>query len=310
MPPDINPEDLPNGFSNYFKTKIDNIRKAFKESTTFSEFDDETDAKLCQFKTQSVEEISRLIKNSSSKQCILDPIPTRLLKECNSELSPVITKIINLSIETSTVPTEFKQAVVTPLVKKPNAKLEYKIIDQRQTFHIYFKIKVISCQLKEYKQENRLDEPLQSAYKHSHSTQTALLKVFNGILAKMDDKELVFLTLLDLSAAFGTVDHHIFVKCLRSCFGITEIRNICKWQGKLSTAAGMLCTSSSLLGPLFYSDNTRPLDHLLHSLGFQFHLYADDSQLITSIPGGTPTDQSIVINLVQNGVKQIGEWMK
>ena len=62
MPPDINPEDLPNGFSNYFKTKIDNIRKAFKESTTFSEFDDETDAKLCQFKTQSVEEISRLIK--------------------------------------------------------------------------------------------------------------------------------------------------------------------------------------------------------------------------------------------------------
>ena len=30
MPPDINPEDLANGFSNYFKTKIDNIRKAFK----------------------------------------------------------------------------------------------------------------------------------------------------------------------------------------------------------------------------------------------------------------------------------------
>ena len=77
-----------------------------------------------------------LFQNSSNKQCILDPIP-RLLKECNSELSPVITKIINLSIDTSTVPTEFKQAVVTPLVKKPNAKLEYKIIDQCQTFHIF-----------------------------------------------------------------------------------------------------------------------------------------------------------------------------
>ena len=126
IPPDINPEDLPNGSSNYFNTKFDNIRKALKESTTFSEFDGETDTKLCQFKTQSVEEISRLIKNSSNKQCIFDPIPTRLLKECNSELSSVITKIINLSIETSTVPTEFKQAVVTPLVKKPNAKLEYK----------------------------------------------------------------------------------------------------------------------------------------------------------------------------------------
>ena len=67
MPLDINPEDLPNGFSNYFKTKIANIPKAFKESTKFSDFDGETDAKLCQFNTQSVEEISRLIKNSSNK---------------------------------------------------------------------------------------------------------------------------------------------------------------------------------------------------------------------------------------------------
>ena len=66
----------------------------------------------------------------------------------------------------------------------------------------------------------------------------------------------------------------------------------------------------SLLGSLFYSDYTRPLGHLLHSLGFPFHLHADDSQLITSIPGGTPNDQSIVINLVENRVKQIGEWMK
>ena len=72
----------------------------------------------------------------------------------------------------------------------------------------------------------------------------------------------------------------------------------------------MVCTSRLSAGALFYSDYTRPLGHLLHSLCFQFHLYADDSQLITSIPGGTPTDPSIVINLVQNGVKQIGEWMK
>ena len=204
MPPDINPEDLPNGFSNYFKAKVDNIQKAFKESTTFSEFDGETDAKLCQFKTQSVEEIGRLIKSSFNKQCILDPIPTRLLKECNSELSPVITKIISLSIET--VPTELKQTVVTPLVKKPNVKLEYK--DYRPVSNLPHILnlleKVISCKLKEHKQENRLDEPLQSAYEHSHSSQTALLKVFNDIPTKMDDKELVFVTLLDLLAAFDT----------------------------------------------------------------------------------------------------------
>ena len=124
--------------------------------------------------------------------------------------------------------------------------------------------KATSCQLKEHKQENRLDEPLQSAYKHSHSTQTALLKVFSDILTKMDDKELVFLTLLDLSAAFDTVDHHILVNRLRSCIGITE--GAIEWiqsylhdrtqkvivngslEGKFSTATGMLCTSRLIAG--------------------------------------------------------------
>ena len=124
------------------------------------------------------------------------------------------------------MPTEFKQAVATPLVEMPNAKLEYKNYRPVSNLPYISKLlqKVISYQLKEYKQENRLDEPLQSAYKHSHSTKTALLKVFNDILTKMDDKELVFLTLglLDLSAAFNTVDHHIIVNHLRSCFGITE----------------------------------------------------------------------------------------
>ena len=224
------------------------------------------------------------------------------------------------------MPTEFKQAVVTPLVKMPNAKLEYKNYRPVSNLPYSSKLleKVISYQLKEYKVENRLAEPLQSAYKHSHSTQTALLKVFNYILTKMDDKELVFLTLLDLSAAFDTVNHHIFVNGLRSCFGFTE--GTIEWiqsylhdrtqkvivNGRESSPQLLECCvpQGSLLGPLFYSDYTRPLGHLLHSLGFQFHLYADDSQFIASIPGGTPTDQSIVINLVQNGIKQIREWMK
>ena len=111
---------------------------------------------------------------------------------------------------------------------------------------------------------------------------------------------------------------------MRSWLGITE--GAIEWiqsylhdrtqkvvvNGKESSPHLLECCvpQGSFLGPLFYSDYTRPLGHLLHSLGFQFHLYADDSQLTTSEPGGTPTDQSIVIYLVQNGVKRKGKWMK
>ena len=48
---------------------------------------------------------------------------------------------------------------------------------------------------------------MQSAYKQFHSTQTALVKVFNDIVIDIDRNRTVILLLLDLSAAFDTVDH-------------------------------------------------------------------------------------------------------
>ena len=80
--------------------------------------------------------------------------------------------------------------------------------------------KVVSDQLQTYKDQNKLNKPLESAYKKNHSTHTALLRVFNDILIKKDNKQVVFLTLLDLSAAFDTVDHDILLSRLNNCFGI------------------------------------------------------------------------------------------
>ena len=63
--------------------------------------------------------------------------------------------------------------------------------------------------LTNYLCDNDLNESLQSAYKKHHSCETALLRVQNDILKAIDDKQCVILLLLDLSAAFDTVDHKI-----------------------------------------------------------------------------------------------------
>ena len=75
-------------------------------------------------------------------------------------------------------------------------------------------------QLNSYLGENDLHEPLQSAYKIFHSTETALLTVTNDIMLSLDKGENVFLVLLDLSAAFDTVNHPFLLARLQKSFGI------------------------------------------------------------------------------------------
>ena len=60
----------------------------------------------------------------------------------------------------------------------------------------------------------------QSAYKSSHSTETALLKIQNDIALSVDSGKAVALTLLDLSAAFDTIDHSLLYDCLHDWFGL------------------------------------------------------------------------------------------
>ena len=69
--------------------------------------------------------------------------------------------------------------------------------------------KAISYRLSNYLRDNDLEESLQSAYKTFHSTKTAVVKVHNDIISAIDSQSYVILLLLDLSAAFGTVDHKI-----------------------------------------------------------------------------------------------------
>ena len=70
---------------------------------------------------------------------------------------------------------------------------------------------------------NNLHEPLQSAYKAGHSTETALLKVHNDILTNMDNQSGKGLVLLDLSAAFDTIDHSVLFERLENIIGVAGI---------------------------------------------------------------------------------------
>jgi len=72
------------------------------------------------FKPATVTEIINLLKNSLTKSCDLDPIPTWLLKRVTPNVAPAICRLCNLSMESGVFPTQWKQARVVPLLKKLN----------------------------------------------------------------------------------------------------------------------------------------------------------------------------------------------
>ncbi len=162
--------------------------------------------------------------SSASKSFPLDPMPTTVLKNCLDVILPVITKIMNLSLSsTSVMPGKLKEALLAPSITKaiidaeilknfrpiPNLAFISKIVE-----------KVVDSQLESYITYNNMYGPLQSAYKEFHSTETALVKVTNDILCAIDNKKPVILVLLDLSAAFDTVNHKIRLHIHEHVFGI------------------------------------------------------------------------------------------
>ena len=176
--------------------------------------------KFIAFDSVSIRTVSDLISSFRAKTCDLDPVPSRLLKDCSEQLAPAITSMINLSMSTGTLPSSWKDAIVFPSLK--SGKKNYRPISNLP-FISKLCEKVVVMQLTDHLLRNNLMEPLQFAYRPNHSVETALLRICNDILRSMDQRRITVLVLLDLSAAFDTVDHQILLHRLQSRFGVTGV---------------------------------------------------------------------------------------
>ena len=178
---------------------------------------------LATFSSIGVDELSLIISKTPTKSCSLDPIPTWLLKENIDVFLPSITHLINCSLSTGVMPTQYKSAVVTPILQKDS--LPFDILkNYRPVSNLPYLSKVIekvaAAQLQAHLARNDIDEKFRSAYKSLHSTETATLRVQNDILRLIDDTKCVLLVLLDLSAAFDTIDHDILLHTLEQRFRV------------------------------------------------------------------------------------------
>ncbi len=176
------------------------------------------------FSTIGEEELYKLVKSAKPTICMLDPISSKLLKEVLPEVIDPLLAIINSSLSLGYVPKTFKLAVIKPLIKKiqldPKDLVHYRPISNLPFLSKILE-KVASSQLYSFLEKNYICEDFQSGFRPSHSTETALIRVTNYLLLSSDRGCISLLVLLDLSAAFDTINHSILLNRLENSVGIS-----------------------------------------------------------------------------------------
>jgi hypothetical protein len=149
-----------------------------------------------------------------AKSSGLDFVPTSLLKACPTVFAELITKLANLSFQEGCFPQAFKTAQVTPLIKKPNLDpgnlANFRPISNLNNISKILE-RLFLARLRPHVLGSANFNPFQSAYRSSHSTETALLCTLDHVCHSADHSRSTVLVSLDVSSAFDTIDHIHFL---------------------------------------------------------------------------------------------------
>ena len=324
-------------FSDFFIEKFAQIRETITHTNTnvpappyspaTSDQYDQNCLPLSSFNIFDQDEMRKIISQLTNKSCSLDPVPTWLLKQNIDIILPVITSIVNESLSSGTFPTALKVAIVSPIIKKASLDKD-NLKNYRPVSNLAFVSKVIEkAVLKCVSVHNdsfNLNCKFQSAYRSGHSTETALLRVKNDIIYALDSRRAVFLVLLDMSAAFDTVDHDVLISRLNCIFKLQY--SVLGWFK--SYLHGRTCVvkvanevsdvkalsyglpQGSCVGPQLFSFYVRSIANVIsrHD-GVKFHMYADDLQLYTSFDPKNPSEVSRSLSLMSNCITDVRSWM-
>ena len=204
---------------------------------------------------------------------------------------------VNAVLATGVFPAQLKSAIVLPLLKKvgsdPDVLKNYRPVSNLAFISKIIE-KVVVAHLIEHLSSNGLMDQYQSAYGKGYSTETALVRVHNDIVSAVDKGCGVCLILLDLSAAFDTVDHsHHTILCtfLENHIGLgghaldffksylADRTQCVSVKGVMSEMNRLIygVPQGSVLGPVEFCIYTLPLSTILKHYKIHYHIYPDDT---------------------------------
>ena len=225
LPQHSDSNELANKFNHFYLDKVQQLRHKIPQ-TNFNR--DQYSVRfngtiLDSFRPTTVDEIKGILKSSGIKTSFHDILPASVLKQVMDELLPHLCIMVNKSLETGSVE-GIKESIIVPLLKKSGLDSE-TLKNYRPVADLVFLSKLTervgAIRFYEHMTNNDLHCKYEHGYKKCHSTETLLLSLVNDTLLSLDNHMAVILLLIDLSAAFDTVDIDLLLHILEFEIGIS-----------------------------------------------------------------------------------------
>ena len=310
------PNVIANGFNNFFVTIGPQLAKNIKSDINLLSYVKSVNKSmvLTDVTSTEVRNVIASLKNSSSGH---DEFPPFVGKSCVDAFIEPLTHLINLSLRSGVFPSELKLAKVVPIFKAGDTSAinNYRPISVLSFFSKVFE-KIVYNHVLDFIDDNNVLYDYQYGFRHSHSTQQAIITLVDRITKSLDKGHIAITILLDLKKAFDTVDHRIL---LRKWYAYGIRGALLKWfesyltgrtqyvafNGTNSDIHYVKCgvPQGSILGPLLfilYMNDICSVSKLLFTL-----LYADDTCVMLS--GKDLNDLIAVLNVE---LISLCDWLK
>ena len=181
-----------------------------------------SNSKLKTFTPTTIDELRSIIHETGLKTSTNDPLPKSMIGDDIEFWLPYLCDLVNCSLNSGSIEGA-KLAHLTPLIKSnsldPTDLKNYRPISNLSFIGKLIE-RVVLKRLNDHMAQNNLQIPFQSAYKKHHSTETLLIRIVNDLLITIDENKATVVMLLDLSAAFDTVDHNKLLNILKYKMGL------------------------------------------------------------------------------------------
>jgi hypothetical protein len=318
-----NKRELCDAFNFFFTSISSTSNVSLDDSARFIEnqlFENNQNVKAdFKFSFTTTTEIDDLLSTiqTSSGAGICD-IPTKVLKIPSVNLKRAIVHLFNYSILTSTIPSDWKTAVVTPLFKKKGSTDDlnnYRSISILPPIAKLFE-KLIHKQILAFLDSNNFITNDQHGFRANHSCETALHEIISKINNIKSKRLIGLLLFIDFKKAFDTVDSRLLILKLKfygfSDSAINLIRNyfenrkqLVKIDGCISDTLGIKLgvPQGSVLGPLLFLIFINDIVRYLNDL--EVKLFADDTTIIK-----TDNDLTTLLAIFHKAIEKLVIWCK